>query len=84
MPNYFANKHLVWRDKSKDNVATEITVFWLAAVLGTAFAMGFVFVAGRIVPEAQGEAGSRRLRSSSPSSSATASSGSPGTSSWTA
>ena len=54
-PNYLANKHLVWRDKSKDNQATEVTVFWLAAVLGTAFAMGFVYLAGKIVPERHGE-----------------------------
>lgn len=55
LPNYLANKHLVWRDKSKDNRATEVTVFWLAAVLGTGFAMGFVFVAGKLVPESQGD-----------------------------
>lgn len=55
VPNYLANKHWVWRDKSKDNQATEITVFWLAAVLGTAFAMAFVYLAGKIVPEKNGE-----------------------------
>ncbi len=55
VPNYLANKHFVWRDKSKDNVATEVTVFWLAAVLGTAFAMGFVYVAGKAAPESSGE-----------------------------
>ena len=55
LPNYLANKYIVWRDKSKDNRATEVTVFWLAAVLGTAFAMGFVYLAGKIVPEDKGE-----------------------------
>jgi putative flippase GtrA len=54
LPNYFANKYYVWRYTAKDNRATEITVFWLAAVLGTSFAMGFVWVAGRIVPEEPG------------------------------
>lgn len=55
LPNYAANKYYVWRYTSKDNRATEITVFWLAAVLGTAFAMGFVYLAGRLVPESDGE-----------------------------
>lgn len=55
LPNYLANKYMVWRDKSKDNRATEVTVFWLAAVLGTSFAMGFVWLAGRMFPKAQGE-----------------------------
>jgi putative flippase GtrA len=55
LPNYLANNHIVWRHKNKDNQATEITVFWLAAVLGTAFAMGFVFLAAKIVPEDKGE-----------------------------
>lgn len=55
VPNYLANKHIVWRDKSKDNQVTEVTVFWLAAILGTAFAMGFVFLAAKVVPESSGE-----------------------------
>lgn len=55
LPNYLANKYIVWRDKSKDNRAAEVTVFWLAAVLGTAFAMGFVFVAAKIIPEEDGK-----------------------------
>lgn len=55
IPNYFANKYVVWRDKSKDNRATEVTVFWLAAILGTSFAMGFVWLAGRWFPEESGK-----------------------------
>lgn len=55
IPNYLANKYVVWRDKSKDKRATEVTVFWLAAILGTGFAMGFVFIAGKLVPESKGE-----------------------------
>lgn len=51
LPNYYANKYYVWRHTSKENRGTEITVFWLAAVLGTAFAMGFVYLAGLLVPE---------------------------------
>ena len=44
VPNFLANKHFVWRDTSKDNVRTQVAVFWVAAVLGTLFATGFTFV----------------------------------------
>lgn len=39
VPNYFANKHFVWRDTTKDRMRTQITVFWIAAMLGTGFSM---------------------------------------------
>lgn len=39
LPNYWANKNLVWRDTSRDNLRTQVTVFWIAAMLGTGFAM---------------------------------------------
>lgn len=55
LPNYAANKYYVWKHTSKDNRATEVLVFWLAAVLGTLFAMGFVFLAGRLVPDEEGQ-----------------------------
>jgi putative flippase GtrA len=45
IPNYFANKIYVWRDTSKDKLRTQITVFWVAAMLGTGFAMGLAAVA---------------------------------------
>lgn len=45
VPNYFANKVYVWRDTSKDRLRTQITVFWIAAMLGTGFAMGLAAVA---------------------------------------
>lgn len=54
LPNYFANKYYVWKHTSKDNRGTEVLVFWLAAVLGTAFAMMFVWIAGKVVPETPG------------------------------
>lgn len=56
IPNYLSNKYFVWRHTSKDNRVTEVTVFWLAAILGTSFAMGFVYLAGRLVPKDNGEA----------------------------
>lgn len=45
VPNYFANKVFVWRDTSKDRMRTQITVFWVAAMLGTGFAMGLAAIA---------------------------------------
>jgi putative flippase GtrA len=54
IPNYLANKYYVWKHTSRDNRTTEVTVFWLAAVLGTAFAMGFVWIAGQVIPEEPG------------------------------
>lgn len=51
VPNLLANKYYVWKHKSRDNRVTELTVFWLAAVLGTACAIAFVYVAGRIFPK---------------------------------
>lgn len=48
IPNYFANKLLVWRDTSKENLRTQILVFWVAAMLGTALAMAFVTLADRL------------------------------------
>jgi putative flippase GtrA len=38
LPNFFANKYLVWKQKSRDNLRTQIIVFWVAAILGVALA----------------------------------------------
>jgi putative flippase GtrA len=48
VPNYYANKLYVWRYSDRERIKTQILVFWVAAMLGTAFAMGFVWIAGRI------------------------------------
>jgi len=45
VPNFFANKHWVWRDTSKDNLRTQVVVFWVAAMLGVTFATLLTFVA---------------------------------------
>jgi len=44
VPNYFANKIVVWRDTNKDNLRTQILVFWVAAMLGTGFAMALALI----------------------------------------
>lgn len=48
IPNYFANKILVWRDITKDRLRTQITVFWVAAMLGTGFAMALTTLAEQL------------------------------------
>ena len=48
LPNYWANKNLVWRDTSTDNLRTQVTVFWIAAMLGTGFAMGLAGIADHL------------------------------------
>ncbi len=44
VPNFFANKMLVWKDTSKDNLRTQIIVFWVAAMLGVTFATLLTFL----------------------------------------
>ena len=44
IPNFFANKMLVWKNTSKDNLRTQVIVFWIAAMLGVTFATGLTFV----------------------------------------
>ncbi len=38
LPNFFANKYMVWRDTNRENLRTQVIVFWVAAMLGVAFA----------------------------------------------
>ncbi len=51
IPNYFANKIYVWREQSNDRMRTQITVFWIAAMLGTGFAMGLAYIADEITKD---------------------------------
>lgn len=38
LPNFFANKRFVWRDTSRENLHTQVVVFWVAAMLGVTLA----------------------------------------------
>jgi putative flippase GtrA len=49
LPNFFANKRFVWRDTSRDNLRTQVLVFWVAAMLGTAAATGLTWVVEQAV-----------------------------------
>jgi len=44
LPNFFANKYLVWKETSKDNLRTQVLVFWVAAMLGVTFATGLTYL----------------------------------------
>lgn len=52
LPNFFANKYLVWRDTNKDNLRTQIVVFWVAAMLGVALATALTYWAESVVKHA--------------------------------
>ncbi len=44
VPNFFANKYLVWKNTAKDNLRTQVVVFWVAAMLGVAAATGLTYL----------------------------------------
>lgn len=44
LPNFFANKYIVWRATSRDGLRTQVIVFWVAAMLGVTFATTFTYV----------------------------------------
>ncbi|MEZ5381956.1 MAG: GtrA family protein [Microthrixaceae bacterium] len=50
-PNFLANKFYVWRHANRDKVRTEAVVFWVAAVLGTAFAAFCLWLVDGWLPE---------------------------------
>lgn len=43
-PNYFANKHFVWRDTSSDNLRKQAIVFWVVVMLAVLLATSFTCV----------------------------------------
>jgi putative flippase GtrA len=43
-PNFFANRYFVWKVSSKDNLRTQIIVFWVGAMLGVSMATGLTYL----------------------------------------
>jgi putative flippase GtrA len=41
LPNFFANKHFVWRVTSRENLRSKVLVFWVAVMLGVSLATLF-------------------------------------------
>ncbi len=48
LPNFFANKNYVWKVDSKDNLRTQVLVFWVAAMLGVTFATVLTYFAEQL------------------------------------
>ena len=44
LPNFFANRYLVWKQTSRDNLRTQVLVFWVAAMLGVTLATGLTYL----------------------------------------
>lgn len=44
VPNFFANKYYVWKETSRDNMRTQVVVFWVAAMLGVTLATLLTFL----------------------------------------
>jgi putative flippase GtrA len=38
VPNFFANKHFVWRVTSRENLRRQMLVFWVTVMLGVSLA----------------------------------------------
>jgi len=55
VPNFFANKYLVWKDTSKDRLRTQVLVFWFAAVAGVTFATGLTWLVEQQFQHENGE-----------------------------
>jgi putative flippase GtrA len=51
LPNFFANKLFVWRDTSRDKLRTQVVVFWIAAMLGVAFATYLTWLVEKVVSD---------------------------------
>ena len=51
VPNFFANKLLVWKDTSRDNLRTQVVVFWVAAMLGVSLATGLTFLVQQLTED---------------------------------
>jgi putative flippase GtrA len=51
VPNFFANKLVVWKDTSRDNLRTQVVVFWVAAMLGVSLATGLTFVVQQLTED---------------------------------
>jgi putative flippase GtrA len=44
VPNFFANKHFIWRVTSRENLRNQVLVFWVAVTLGVSLATLFTYL----------------------------------------
>ena len=64
LPNFFANRHFVWHVENRDNMRTQVLVFWVAAMLGVTLATVLTFLVERLTQGQDYSCG--RARRSSP------------------
>src|SRR4051794_8540678 len=55
VPNFFANKYLVWKDTSKDRLRTQVLIFWFAAIAGVTFATSLTWLVEQRFTHENGE-----------------------------
>jgi putative flippase GtrA len=55
LPNFFANKHFVWQVTSRENLRSQILVFWVAAMLGVTLATVFTKLAENAMVDQQSQ-----------------------------
>lgn len=48
VPNFFANKHFVWRLTTRENLRKNMLVFWLVVVLGVSLATWFTHLVDQV------------------------------------
>ena len=51
VPNFFANKHFVWRVTSRENLRSQVLVFWIAVMLGVALATLFTHLVENVTAD---------------------------------
>jgi putative flippase GtrA len=56
VPNFFANRHFVWRVENRENMRTQVLVFWVAAMLGVSLATLLTFVVENALSSGEGAA----------------------------
>jgi putative flippase GtrA len=44
LPNFLANRHFVWRVTSRENLRSQVIVFWVAVMLGVSLATSFTLL----------------------------------------
>jgi putative flippase GtrA len=54
VPNFFANRHFVWRVENRDNMRTQVLVFWTAAMLGVTLATLLTFAVENALGPSEG------------------------------
>jgi putative flippase GtrA len=52
LPNFYANKRFVWKNTDRENLRTQVLVFWVAAMLGVTLATLLTFAVENAMTDA--------------------------------